>query len=138
MKIYRLVSIILMFLFAVTGLLFLFIPDQVLTLFNNFSASLGMPESPVTGLNFYLILAVGYMYLVTVLAFLMYRNPENRYFPQLLAHAKIASSLLSLALFLLHAHYLIYLVNFIIDGFIGVVVTVFYIKMGRTASWASY
>ena len=131
MKIYRLASMILMFLFAVTGLLFLFFPDQVLTLFNTFSASLGMPESPVTGLNFFLILAVGYMYLVTILAFLMYRHPENKYFPQLLAHAKIASSLLSLALFLLHAHYLIYLANFVIDGFIGAAVTVLYVRMGR-------
>ena len=133
MKIYRLVSVILMFLFAVTGLLFLFIPDQVLTLFNNLSYSLDMPESPVAGFGFYLILAVGYMYIVAALAFLMYRHPENRYFPQLLAHAKIASSLLSLALFLLHNHYLIYLANFLIDGFIGAVVTMLHIKMRRLA-----
>lgn len=133
MKIYKLVSVILMFLFAVTGLLFLFIPDQVLTLFNNLSYSLDMPESPVAGFGFYLILAVGYMYIVTALAFLMYRHPENRYFPQLLAHAKIASSLLSLALFLLHNHYLIYLANFLIDGFIGAVVTMLHIKMRRLA-----
>ena len=138
MKIYRLVSIILMFLFAVTGLLFLIIPDQILTLFNNFSTPLGMPESPVTGLNFYLILAVGYMYLVTVLAFLMYRHPENKYLPQLLAHAKIASSLLSLALFLSHAHYLIYLVNFVIDGVIGAVVIMLYIRIRRLTQWAFY
>ena len=138
MKIYRPVSLILMCLFAVTGLLFLFIPGQVLTLFNHFSIPLGMPASPVTGLSFYLILAVGYMYLVTVLAFLMYRHPENKYFPQLLAHAKIASSLLSLAFFLLHAHYLIYLANFVIDGFIGAAILILYFKAGRLAQWASY
>ena len=137
MKIYRLVSIILMFLFAVTGLLFLFIPDQVLTLFNNFSSFFKMPESPVNGFNFYVILTVGYMYLVTVIAFLMYRHPENKYLPQLLAHAKIASSFLSLAFFLLQAHYLIYLVNFVIDGVIGIAVIILYIKMGRLALWVS-
>jgi hypothetical protein len=136
MKIYRPVSIVLMLLFAVTGLLFLFIPGQVLSLFNDISSSLGMRQSPVTGLSFYLILAVGYMYLVTVLAFLTYRHPENKYFPQLLAHAKIASSVLSLALFLLDAHYLIYLANFIIDGFIGAFVLVLYFKQGKVVRWA--
>ena len=138
MKIYKYVSFISMSLFAVTGLLFLFIPDQVLSLFNNFSYTLGLPESPLTGSGFYLILAVGYMYIITVLAYLMYRHPENKYFPQLLAHAKIASSLLSMALFLLHAHYLIYLANFIIDGFIGATVTILFIKIRSLAQWASY
>jgi hypothetical protein len=136
MKIYRPVSIVLMLLFAVTGLLFLFIPGQVLNLFNGVSASLGMPQSPVTGLSFYLILAVGYMYLVTVLAFLMYRHPENKYFPQLLAHAKIASSVLSVTLFLLDAYYLIYLANFVIDGFIGALVAILYFKQGKVVRWA--
>lgn len=121
----------LLVLFAVTGLFFLLIPERVLSLFNNFASFWGMPQSPVTGLNFYLILAVGYMYLVTVLAFLMYQHPENRYFPFLLVHAKIASSLLSLALFLLHAHYLIYLINFIVDGFIAAAVTMLYLKTKR-------
>jgi hypothetical protein len=138
MKTYRFISLLLAFLFAITGLLFLLIPDRVLALFNDFSAALGMHESPVAGWHFYLILAVGYMYLVTFLAFSMYRHPKNKYFPQLLTHAKLASSLLSLALFLLHAHYLIYLANFLVDGAIGVTVTILYLKMGRAAEWASY
>jgi hypothetical protein len=138
MKFYRPASIIMVLLFAVTGLLFLAIPDRVQTLFNNFSSTFGMPEAPLTGFGFYLILAIGYMYLVTLLAFLMYRHPENKYFPQLLAHAKIASSLLSLGLFIFHAHYLIYLANFIIDGVIGTVVIILYVKMGRASRWASH
>ena len=138
MKFYRLIALVLAISFAVTGLLFLFIPDQVLILFNTISDPLGMPVSPVTSWSFYLILAVGYMYLVTVLAFLMYRYPENKYFPQLLAQAKIASSLLSLALFLFHAHYLIYLANFIIDSTIGAVVVTLYVIQGRLVQWASY
>jgi hypothetical protein len=136
MKLYKPISLILMFLFAVTGLLFLFIPDKVLVLFNNLSPTFGMPESPVIGFNFYLILAAGYMYLVTVLAFLMFQNPENRIFPLLLTHAKIASSVLSLGFFLLHEHYLIYLANFIVDGFIGMVVGFLYFKMRQTSKWA--
>jgi hypothetical protein len=138
MKFYRLIALVLAISFAVTGLLFLFIPDQVLILFNTISDPLGMPVSPVTSWSFYLILAVGYMYLVTVLAFLMFRYPENKYFPQLLAQAKIASSLLSLALFLFHAHYLIYLANFIIDSAIGAVVVTLYVIQGRLVQWASY
>jgi hypothetical protein len=88
----------------------------------------------VSGWSFYLILAVGYMYLVTVLAFLMFRHPENRYFPLLMVHAKLASSLLSLALFLLQAHYLVYLANFIVDGMIGIAVLALYLK-SRSSEW---
>jgi hypothetical protein len=133
MKNYRNFSLLLTALFAATGLLFLFAPDRALTFFNGLSPSLGMPESPLTGFNFYLILAAGYMYLATLLAYFMSRHPANRYFPQLLANAKIASSLLSLTLFLLQAHYLIYLANFVVDGGIGATVLVLSVKMGRPA-----
>ncbi len=122
-------------LFAVTGILFLAIPDKVLVFFNTLSSSFGMAQSPVIDWQFYLILAAGYMYLVTVLAFLMYKHPENRYFPLLLIHAKLASSLLSLAFFLAQSHYLIYLTNFIIDGVIGGAVLVLYLKRG-SRQWA--
>ena len=135
---YRPISLVLAVIFAVTGLLFLCIPDRVVSLFNNLSPALGMVKSPVTGFTFYLILAVGYMYMVTVLAFLMFRNPGNRYFPMLLAQAKLASSLLSLGLFAFQAHYLIYLTNFIVDGLIGSVVIIFYFKMRGAAAWASH
>ena len=135
MKIYRLTAAILMALFAATGLLFLFAPGQVLAFFNSLSTSFNMPGSPETGLSFYLVLAVGYMYLVTFLAFLMYRHPDNRYFPQLLAHTKIASSLLSLALFVIYQPYLIFLANFVVDGLIGAVVLVLYFKMVKSLRW---
>ncbi len=135
MRIYKSISLILMLLFAVTGILFLSVPDRVLELFNALSSHLRMAESPVVGWNFYLILAAGYMYLVTVLAFMMFRHPENRIFPTLLTHAKLASSILSLAFFLFQAHYLIYLANFIIDGFIGIVVLTLSLK-ARKLEWA--
>jgi hypothetical protein len=134
MKWYRPLSLVLAVIFATTGLLFLFIPDRVVYLFNNLSPFLGMVQSPASGFTFYLILAVGYMYLVTVLALLMFRNPGNRYFPLLLAQAKLASSILSLGLFIIQAHYLIYLANFVIDGVIGSVVMVFYFKMRGLAA----
>ena len=132
MRFYRSISLMLMILFAATGIIFLSIPDRVLILFNTFSGVLGTQRAPLDGWSFYLILAVGYMYLVSILAFLMYKRPENRYFPLLLTHAKLASSVLSLALFLLHANYLIYLANFVVDGVIGSVVLVLYLKTRRT------
>jgi hypothetical protein len=136
LKIYRSAGLALAFVFAVVGLLFLFIPDRVVGLFNTLSSSLNMTPAPLPGFSLYLILAVGYMYVVTVLAFLMFRHPENRTFPLLLVHAKLASSILSLAFFLLQAHYLIYLANFVIDGAIGLAVLTLTMKARRTA-WAS-
>jgi len=124
-----------MLLFAVTGLIFLLIPDKVLVFFNTLSPFFGLPQSPVISWNFYLILTSGYMYLVTILAFLMFKHPENRTFPFILIHGKVASSVLSLALFLVQAHYLIFLANFIVDGIIGLAVLALYLKMRRT-EWA--
>ena len=136
MKLYKPISLALTLVFAATGMLFLFLPDNVLALFNTISSWWGMTPTPVTGFSFYLILAVGYMYLVTVLAFLMFRHPENRSFALLLINAKMASSVLSLAFFLLQAHYLIYLANFVVDGLIGVMVLALYVNARRVA-WAS-
>jgi hypothetical protein len=133
MKIYRPASLILAALFAATGMLFLFVPDNVLGFFNGFSSPLGMPQSPLQGFNFYLILAVGYMYLVTALAFMMYRHPENRYFSLLLINAKTVSSVLSLLLFLFHANYLVYLANFVVDGVIAIFVIILRMRTGRPA-----
>lgn len=92
MRTYRLTSLVMILLFAVTGFLFLFFPDGVLALFNSVSLRLGLAQSSLTGFRFFLILATGYMYLVSLLAFLMFRHPENRYFPILLMNAKSASS----------------------------------------------
>jgi hypothetical protein len=136
MRLYRPVSLLLAGLFAATGLVFLLIPEQVLSLFNTISTCWGMTQSPVAGSTFYVVLAVGYMYVVTVLAFLMFRHPENRTLPVLLLHAKAASSLLSLGFFLFQDRYLIYLTNFVIDGAIAVLVLGLHLK-ARKAQWAS-
>jgi len=132
MRMYKFISLVLMVLFALTGMLFLLIPDRVLELFNTLSLSWGMAITPLTGERFFLVLAAGYMYLVTLLAFFMFRRPENRYFPLLLIHAKLASSVLSLAFFILHSYYLIYLVNFMVDGVIAIIVLTLFLKMRKT------
>ena len=127
---YRTISLFLAFLFSAVGAVFLFFPDAVISLFNGLSRPLGWPDSPPAGFHFYLILATGYMYLVALLAWLMFRHPDNGHFPFLLANGKIASSLLSLGFFLFHAHLLIYLANFVVDGAIGAGVLALWRKSG--------
>lgn len=128
---YKILSLVFAIIFFLVGAVFLFIPAQVLEFFNRLSIPLGFTPAPVTGADFYLILAAGYMYLVMIIAFLMYRQPEERLLPMLLAHGKSASSVLSLCFFVLCAPYLIYLANFIVDGFIATVVWIFYFRRER-------
>ncbi len=133
MRYYRAVSLLMAVTFALVGFIFLFLADGVLEFFNFASAYAGMQPSPVPvqGVDFYLILAVGYMYVVSLLAYLMYRHPDNPSFPLFLTNAKLASSVLSLCFFFLHQPYLIYLVNCIVDGLIGVLVLYFYLRLKR-------
>ena len=131
MRFYKVVSLTLCILFAIVGLLFLSIPDRVLIFFNALSQSWGISTTPTGSFGFYPLLAVGYMYVVTLLAFFMYLHPEDTRLPLLLTHAKLATSVLSLALFLLHERYLIYITNFIVDGLIGILVLLFYLNMKR-------
>ena len=120
MRFYKLFSIAAAAIFAAAGIIFLFFPDSALIFFNNISGYFGLPQAPMQGAGFYLILASAYMYFVTLLAYLMYRHPEENIYPLLLAQAKLASSIISLYLFLVQRPYLIYFANFVIDGFIGI------------------
>jgi len=119
MHLYRAVAAFLAGSFISVGLLFLFLPGGVLAFFNLLSATLGFREAPLTGFPFYLVLASGYMYLVALLAGLMFRHPGNETYSGLLVHAKLATALLSLGFFVLHQPFLIYLANFLVDGLIG-------------------
>ena len=79
--------------FAVVGVIFLVIPGKVLAAFNWLAGGLGWPESTTQPYTLYLALAVGYMYVVTLLAWQMARHPEVRAFPWMLVQAKAASAL---------------------------------------------
>jgi hypothetical protein len=122
MRFYRIISFFLAAIFALIGLIFLVAPARVIFFFNNMSAPFDLPLSPVDGPGFYVILAVAYMYLVSLLAWKMYRHPENRIFAVILVHAKLASALCSFLLFFWQKRYLIYLVNGTIDTLIGIAV----------------
>lgn len=132
MKYYRLISLIFALTFGIVGFIFLLFPEGAFRLFNWLSGYMGMVKSPVGFGDFYLILAVGYMYLVTILAFKMYQYPENKIFPFLLANGKLTSSVISLYFFVFHAQYLIYISNFIIDGAIGLTALYFFNKLSKS------
>jgi hypothetical protein len=104
--------------FAIVGLVFLLAPDATLALGDALGARLGtFTPTPPTGAKLWLSLGVSYMVLVTALAYLASRNPGgNRGLMLILALGKASSSLTSLAFFLLDSQAFIYLLNFIVDG----------------------
>lgn len=108
--------------FAAVGLGFLIAPGGVTVFFNTLSRPLGMESSPMPGRSLYLVLTAAYMSVVTLLAWNMARQPENRAYSVLLAQAKLASSLISFGFFAFHGPFLIYLVNGLVDGAIGAAV----------------
>lgn len=129
---YRAFSLSLAVIFALVGAIFLLRPEGTLAFFNGMSRRLGLAEGPA-GRSFFGVLAVAYMYVVTALAWLMYRSPGDKTYPWLLAQAKIASSVLSFLMFALQAPWLVYLVNGLVDGLIGIAVLAFFFKV-RAAS----
>jgi hypothetical protein len=133
MKLYKTVGLIFAITFATAGMIFLFIPGQVVSFFNMLSMPLGMPFSPPFEPGLFHILAVAYMYVVTLLAYFMWRRPGDSLTPLLLANAKLASAALSLAAFFAGKGYLIFLANGIVDGFIGIVVLVLYLRLSKGA-----
>jgi hypothetical protein len=130
-RLYKVFSLTVAIIFAIVGLVFLFFSDWALIFFNSISGYFRLPQAPLQGSSFYLILASAYMYLVTLLACLMYRHSEQKIYSFLLAQAKLASSVISIYFFFMHQHYLIYLANFIIDGFIGIAALYFFLKMKK-------
>jgi hypothetical protein len=117
---YKALSLGLALVFAAVGVIFLVLPRETLGFFNGISRHWGMIEGPAER-SFFGVLAAAYMYVVTVLAWLMYRFPREKAYPMLLANAKFASSALSFLLFAVHVPWLIYLVNGILDAGLGFV-----------------
>ena len=123
--------------FAVVGLIFVAIPSEVLAAFNWLAAGVGWPESTTAPYTLYLALALGYMYVVTLLAWQTARHPRVRWFPWMLVHAKAASALICLGLFALQEQYLIYLANFVVDGAIAAAVWWVCLRLASSGADAS-
>jgi hypothetical protein len=84
------------------------------------------------GQDFWLTLAVPYMILVAALAWVAQRGPRIQAQPvQFLMLAKAASSLTSLALFLLGGFAYPFLANFVVDGAI-VLITYWFYRAARS------
>lgn len=133
---YRFASLVMAACFATVGLAFFAAPGPILEWFNRLSAPLGVTPAPVQAGSFFPILALAYMYLVTLLAGLMFIRPGNSLLPKLLAHGKLASSILSLVFFFGRAPYLICLANAVVDGGIGALALwLFRLQKRRAASW---
>lgn len=112
----------LAFAFAVTGLGFLFFPEEVLGGVETVGRSIS-PFLSAPGEHFWLILAFAYMVLVTLLAGLSAWRPSTfRPMLWILMAGKLVSSLTALAFFMLDRPAFIYLLNFLVDG--GIVLLV--------------
>jgi hypothetical protein len=106
--------------FALGGLGFYLAPGLVTTSLNRQGARLGMEASPVEGESTWIVLAVAYMVLVTVITNDAAEDPLGRQSQvRYLIAGKSASSLGSLGYFLLKRRSFAFLANFLLDGAIA-------------------
>jgi len=104
--------------FAVVGILFIAVPSGVLDVISDVGEWLGNgTRAPHTQEDLWLALAFAYMVVITGIC-LVAQADVVRYRPLLLvlAAGKTASSLGSLAFFLIDGQVFIYLLNFLVDG----------------------
>jgi nitric oxide reductase large subunit len=107
--------------FAVVGILFIAVPSGVLDTISDVGEWLGNEtRAPHTQEDLWLALAFAYMVVITGIC-LVVQMDVVRYRPLLLvlAAGKTASSLGSLAFFLIDEQVFIYLLNFLVDGFLA-------------------
>jgi hypothetical protein len=130
--------------FAVVGMLFLLFPDGTVRVINAAGALFRIfPPAPPSALRFWLSLGVSYMALVTVMAVLIQRDPRRyRDLMPVLAVGKFCSSFTCLLFFLFSSPTFLYLLNFLVDGSITLLVLGCYAAMGlveapsRGEQWA--
>jgi nitric oxide reductase large subunit len=107
--------------FAVVGVLFIAVPSGVLDVISDVGEWFGNnTRAPHTQEDLWLALSFAYMVVITGIC-LVAQMDVARYRPLLLvlAAGKTASSLGSLAFFLIDEHVFIYLLNFLVDGFLA-------------------
>jgi hypothetical protein len=107
--------------FAVVGILFIAVPDGVLDVISDLGDSIGdFTRAPETEEQLWLALGFAYMVVITAIC-LVAQADVVRYRPLLivLAVGKAASSLASLGFYLFDQDVFIYLLNFLVDGFLA-------------------
>jgi hypothetical protein len=106
--------------FAVVGVLFIAAPDGVLDVISDLGAAIGdFPRAPETTEQLWL--ALGFAYMVVIMGIcLVVQADVVRYRPLLLvlAAGKAASSLAALGFFVFDQDVFIYLLNFLVDGYL--------------------
>jgi nitric oxide reductase large subunit len=119
--------------FAAVGILFIAVPSGTLDVISDLGNWIGSsPRAPHTQEDLWLALAFAYMVVITGIC-LVTQADVVRYRPLLLvlAAGKTASSLGSLAFYLIDAHVFIYLLNFLVDGSLVFVALWLWVLAGR-------
>jgi nitric oxide reductase large subunit len=119
--------------FAVVGILFIAVPSGVLDTISDLGEWLGnSTRAPHTQEDLWLALGFAYMVVITGIC-LVAQADVVRYRPLLLvlAAGKTASSLGSIAFFLIDEHVFIYLLNFLVDGFLALLALWLWSLIGR-------
>ncbi len=119
--------------FATVGILFIAVPDGVGDVIYDFGDWFGsFARTPDTEQQLWLALAFSYMVVITAVC-LVAQADVVRYRPLLLvlAAGKTASSLSSLAFFVFDDDVFIYLLNFLVDGFLALLALWLWSLVGR-------
>jgi hypothetical protein len=121
--------------FAVVGILFIVTPDGVLDVISDFGDWLPLGEftrAPETTEQFWLALAFAYMVVITGICLVVQADvPRFRPVLLVLAAGKTASSLAALGFYLFDQDVFIYLLNFLVDGFLAVFALFLWSVAGR-------
>jgi hypothetical protein len=119
--------------FAVVGFLFIAFPDGVLDVISDLGEWFGNDHrAPHTQVYLWLALSFAYMVVITGIC-IVAQADVVRYRPLLLvlAAGKTASSLGSLLFFVIQEEVFIYLLNFLVDGYLAVLSLWLWVLAGR-------
>lgn len=134
------ISLIFWFLttaFVITGLLFLFVPDQLTQTFNTLGkmGNLDFEPLPPRLARTWTVFSFSYMVLVTSLAYLVAKHPERGEFLILVCLGKASSSLTSLAFYFIDQRAFLYLTTFFVDGAIAALSVGCYLYLRREQNY---
>jgi hypothetical protein len=119
--------------FAVVGLFFIAVPSGTLDTISDLGDAIGsFPRAPHGAEQLWLALAFAYMVVITgICAVAQADVVRYRPFLLVLAAGKTASSLGSLGFYLFDQHVFIYLLNFLVDGFLALAALWLWSLVGR-------
>jgi len=125
--------------FAVVGTLFIATPDGVLNSISDLGDAIGdFPRAPETVEQFWLALGFAYMVVITAICLVVLTDvPRYRPFLLVLAVGKAASSLAALGFFLFDDNVFIYLLNFVVDGYLTLAALFLWRIAGRVGAPAA-